>query len=49
MEKFIALYNKFTPNQDLIIEYSSKYKDSAEEIAQDIKWLARKTYSPKLF
>lgn len=38
-EKFIKLYKTFTPNKDLILEYSDRYKDRIDYIARDAEWL----------
>lgn len=38
-EKFIRLYKLFTPDKDLTLEYSDRYKDEIDYIAQDAEWL----------
>ncbi len=38
-EKFARLYKLFTPDKDLVLEYSDRYKDRIDYIAKDAEWL----------
>jgi sugar phosphate isomerase/epimerase len=38
---FIKLYYKFTPDADLVLEYSNEYKDELNGIVEDIKTLKK--------
>lgn len=41
MDEFISCYNKFTPDADLVVEYSQNYLDQWDVLERDILWLIR--------